>query len=145
MLHRSSVLTKSLDCALEALTLADSGSINLVTLCEDVSLDFCAQGVLLCVLKLELSYLSLRAYASLLKVTLLCLVNTVSVDNFLLAACISVNDFVLLINEANLYCAVAVVLNGLNLCYYAGACLKNGYRNECAVFIEDLCHSDLCC
>ena len=54
-------------------------------------------------------------------------------------------DLFLLVCEADLYCAVAVVLNSLDLCYHTGTCLKNRYRNQYAVFIEDLSHSDFGC
>ena len=109
MSHRSSVLSKSLDCALEALTFGDCRSIYLIACSEDVSFDLCTKGVLLSVLKLELSYISLGAYASLLEVALLCFVNTMSVYDLLLAAGILVNNLILLVNEAYLYSTVAVI------------------------------------
>ena len=39
MSHRSSVLTMSLDRTLEAFTFGNSGCVDLVASCEDVSLD----------------------------------------------------------------------------------------------------------
>ena len=144
MSHRSSVLTESLDCALESLTFGNSSCIDLVACCEDVSLDLLCQCILLSVFKLELSDISLAGYASLLEVSLLSLVNAVSVDYIFLPAC-SVNNLFFLVNEANLYCLVSVVLYGLNLCYYTGTSLKYGYGNQHAIFIEDLSHSDFGC
>ena len=145
MSHRSSVLSKSLDCALEALTFGDCGSVYLIACSEDVSFDLCTKGVLLSVLKLELSYISLGAYASLLEVALLCFVNTMSVYDLLLAAGILVNNLILLVNEAYLYSTVAIILHGLYLSNHAGTSLKHGYGNEHAIFIEDLSHSNFCC
>ena len=71
------------------------------------------------------------------------LVHAMSVNDLFLSALVSVDNSFLLVNEANLHCAVAVVLNRLDLRYHAGTCLKNGNRNQCAVFRENLGHSDL--
>ena len=65
-----------------------------------------------------------------------------SVNDFLLAGLVFVDDSFLLVNEANLYGLVAVVLNGLDLCYNAGTSLKYGYGNQYAVVVENLSHSD---
>ena len=56
-----------------------------------------------------------------------------------------VNQLLALVNETYLNCAVTVVCYGLNLCYYTWSSLQYGNRNQCALFVEDLCHSDLCC
>ena len=65
-----------------------------------------------------------------------------SVNDFFLSGLVSVDDSFLLIHEADLNRFIAVVLHGLDLGYHAGTCLKDGYRNEHAVVVEDLSHSD---
>ena len=52
--------------------------------------------------------------------TLLSFIYTMSVNNFFLTSLVFVDDSFLLVDEANLYCLVAVVLNGLDLCNNAG-------------------------
>ena len=55
VLHGSSVLAEALNCTLESLTFGNCGSIYLVSLGKDVSLDLISELVLLCVLKAKLS------------------------------------------------------------------------------------------
>ena len=45
-------------------------------------------------------------------------VYTMSVSDFFFAVGIFVDNFFFLVNETNLYCAVTIVLNGFDLCYY---------------------------
>ena len=113
MCHRSSVLSISLDGALEAFTLGNSGCVNLIACREDVSLNLIFYGILFSILKLEFSYISLVRNASLIKMTFLWLAD----------------QFVPLVNKTNLHCFVTIVLSRLNLCYHTGSCLKYGYRN----------------
>ena len=145
MLHRSSVLTKSLDRTLETFTFGNCGSINLVACCEDISFNLCTESIFFCIFKFEFSYISLGCRAGFLEMSLHSLVYAVCVNDFFLSACIFVDDLVFLVNEANLYCAVTVIFNCFNLCYYTRSCLKNGYGNKNTVFVEDLSHSDFCC
>ena len=57
--HRSSVLTMSLDCALETFTFGNSGCINLVACSEDISFDFVLYRILFCIVETEFSNESL--------------------------------------------------------------------------------------
>ena len=141
--HRSSVLSESLDRALEAFTLCNCSSVDLVALCEDISLDLVAELIICSVFKFEFLYVLFDLYAGLVEVTLHRLAYAVAVSNFLLAALVNCGDACLRLAEADLNCFVAVVLNGLDLCYDTGACLENCYRDECSVFPEDLSHADL--
>ena len=127
--HRSSGLAMSLDRALEAFSLGNSGSIYLVASCEHVSLDLLLYFIALSVIQLQLSDVSLVGDACLVKCTLLRLSY----------------KLLTLVNKTNLYCTVTVVLNCLNLCYYTRASLKNSYRSKYSVVVEDLSHSDFCC
>ena len=128
MSHRSSALSKSLNSALETFTFGDSSCVYLIASSEDISFDFVFYVVLFRILKTELSNESLVRYASLVKVTLYRLVY----------------KFLSLINKANLYSFVSIVLLCLNLCHYARTSLKNCYRNKNAFIVEDLSHSDFC-
>ena len=142
MSHRSSVLTKSLDRTLEALTFADCSSVDSVASCEDVSFDFLCQCVLRRIFKPEFSYISLAGNTSFFEVSLLSFIYAMSVNDFLLASLVSVDNFFFLINETNLNCFVTIIFYGLDLCYDTGTSLKYGYRDQHAVFVEDLSHSD---
>ena len=53
--HGSSGLAVTLDRALESLPLGNSGSIYLIAVCKDISLDLLCQAVLFCIFKTELS------------------------------------------------------------------------------------------
>ena len=78
MSHRSSVLTKSLDRTLEALTFADCSSVDSVASCEDVSFDFLCQCVLRRIFKPEFSYISLAGNTSFFEVSLLSFIYAMS-------------------------------------------------------------------
>ena len=67
MSHGTSVLTESLDCALESLTFGNCSSVDFVALCKDISFDNISKFVLVCVLKFELSDVSLSGYTSFCK------------------------------------------------------------------------------
>ena len=60
MSHRSSVLVKSLDGALEALSSGHSGDIHSVALFKDISLDLISHLVIGGILKSELSEIFLN-------------------------------------------------------------------------------------
>ena len=102
--HRSSVLSESLDCALEAFTFGNCSSVDLVAFCEDVSLDLVAELVLCSVFKLEFLYVLLNSNASLVEVALHSLANAVAVSNFLLAVLVDCGDSFLSLTEAYLNC-----------------------------------------
>ena len=61
----------SLDGALETFSFGNRGSVYLVAVREDVSLDLLLYLVVLGILKAELSHISLVGYAGLVKSTLL--------------------------------------------------------------------------
>src|SRR5699024_10455861 len=143
--HRSSALAVTLDRALEAFTFGNRRCIYMISCCKDISLDLLSKCIFLCVVKSELFYISLSGYACLIEVALLSLCHTISVCDLLLAAVVFCDDLFFLVNKANLNCAVAVVLDCLDLRYHARACLKDSYRNQDSVlFIEDLSHSNFC-
>ena len=127
--HRTSVLSMSLDCTLESFTFGNSGCINFVSSCKYISFDLASKCIFLCVVKSELSDISLAGNACLIEVSFQCLVYAMSVNDFFLSVLIFVNDSFLLVNKANLYCAVTVVFCGLNLCYHTRSSLKYCYRN----------------
>ena len=70
MSHGTSVLTESLDCALESLTFGNSRCINLISGCKHIGFNFASECILLCIFKAELSDVSLAGYASLFEVSL---------------------------------------------------------------------------
>ena len=113
--HRSSVLTKSLDRALETFTFGNSSCVYFVAFCEDISFDLICKFVICSVLESEFANKSLAAYASFVKVTFLCFVHTMSVSDFFFACCIFADNFFFLINKTNLHCTVTIVLYGFNL------------------------------
>ena len=115
--HRTSVLSQSLDSALESFTFGNCSSVDLVAFCKDISLDHIAKIVLCCVLKLELSHKSLAGYASLCKMSHLSLVNTMSVTTCFLPFASLLTTFSFLSTNANLHCTVSIVLYCLDLCY----------------------------
>ena len=82
--HRSSVLTVSLDRALESLTFGDRRRVHSVASLEDVRLDFAAERILVRILKLKLSDESLAGNACLIEMALLRLVCAVAVNHFFL-------------------------------------------------------------
>ena len=113
--HRSSVLSESLDCALEAFTFGNCSCIDLVAFCEDVSLDLVAELVLCSVFKLEFLYVLLNCNASLVEVALHSPANAVAVSNFLLAVLVDCGDSLFRLTKAYLNCLIAIVLDGLDL------------------------------
>ena len=118
MSHRSSVLSKSLNSALESFTFGDCSCIDLIACCEDVCFDLICKIVLCCILKFELSYISLSRNTGFSEMSHFSFVYTMSVSDFLFAVGIFVDNFFFLINETNLYSAVTIVFNGFDLCYY---------------------------
>jgi hypothetical protein len=141
--HGSSVLTESLDSALEALALGDAGSIYMIAFSEDVGLDFLSQLIFGRVVKTELTNITLCGNAGLLEVACLRLVRAVTVSNGLNAVRVFRGDLFLVIYEADLNCLIAVVLYRLDLGNYAGTSLKNSNGDELAVVAEDLGHTQL--
>ena len=75
MSHGSSVLSVSLDRALEAFTLGDCCGVYLIANLKDVSLDLLRRSVLAGVLKSELLYVSLSRNTGLCEMSLLSLVS----------------------------------------------------------------------
>mgnify|MGYP000830983364 FL=1 len=61
--------------------------------------------------------------------SLLSFIYAMSVNDFLLASLVSVDNFFFLINETNLNCFVTIIFYGLDLCYDTGTSLKYGYRD----------------
>jgi hypothetical protein len=68
--HRSSVLSVTLDRALETFSLADRGRVNLVACLEDISLDLLLYLVVARVLKTELLEISSYKNFCLVELTL---------------------------------------------------------------------------
>ena len=66
-------------------------------------------------------------------------------SNFYLSALVNILGTIYRIHIADLNCFIAVVVCGLDLSHYVRACLQDRYRNQSAVFCEDLSHSDLRC
>ena len=116
MSHRSSVLAKSLNCALETFTFGNCCCIDLVAFCEDISFNYICKVVFLSIVKFELANESLTGYACFVKVTFLCFVYTMSVSDFFFTIGIFVNNFLFFVNETNLYSAVSIVINSFDLC-----------------------------
>ena len=140
--HGTSVLSESLDGALESFSFADCRSVDFVACREDISLDFLSQRILGCVFESEFSHISLAGDSGLVEVSLHRFIHTMSVNDFFLACLVSVDDPFLLIHKTDLHRFVPVVFHGLDLSHHAGTGLKDGYRNEYAVVVEDLSHSD---
>ena len=91
--HRSSVLSVSLDRALESLTFRDCRRIHSVASLKNIRLDLAAERVLVRVIKLKLSDKSLAGNACLIEVTLLRLVYAVAVNYFFVAALLMILSF----------------------------------------------------
>ena len=142
MSHRSSVLAMSLDSALESFTFGNSGCIHFISGSKNICFDFLSRCIFGCIVKFEFPYISLAGNSGFIEVALLSLLNTMSVNNFFLTALVFVDCSFFLVYISNLYGAVAIVVNGLDLGYYTGAGLKYGYRNQGTIFIENLSHSD---
>ena len=69
--HRSSGLAMSLDGALEAFTFGNCSSIDVISCCKDVSLDFLSNLILAGIVKSELFYKSFYSYTSFIEVAFL--------------------------------------------------------------------------
>ncbi len=67
--HRSSGLTMSLDCSLEAFTFGNSCCINVIAVCKDISFNFLSYCIFSSVIKSELFNESLYCNASFVKVS----------------------------------------------------------------------------
>jgi len=143
MCHRSSVLIVSLDRALESFTFRDCSCIDLVASLKDISFDFLSQCIFISVLKFELCHVSFACNTSFCKMSLLSLCHTVTMNDFFFTIFVFVNCLIFLVNKTNLYCTVSIILYSLDLCYYTRTSLKNCYRSQYSVFVEDLSHSDL--
>ena len=128
--HGSSVLSQSLDSALEAFTFCNCSDIDLVAFCEDVSLDLVAELVICSVFKFKFLNVLLNRCAGLVEVALHCLANAVAVSNFLVALLVNCGDSLFCLTKANLNCLITIVLDSLDLCYDTGACLKDCNRDE---------------
>ncbi len=87
----------------------------------------------------------LHGNTGLVEVALHRLAYAVAVSDFLLAVLVNCGDALFSIAVADLNCLIAVILDCLDLCDYAGASLKDCYRNQSTVFLEDLGHTDLGC
>ena len=139
------MLAVTLDGALEAFALGDGCGIDLVAFCEDVSLDLVAELVFGSVLEEELFHVLLHGDAGLVEVALHGLAHAVAVCDFLLAVLVDGGDALFGFAVTDLNCLVAVVLDCLDLCDHAGACLKDCDGDQSSVFLEDLGHTDLGC
>ena len=120
-------LAEALDNAGVAVTLADTGDVDLVAFREHVGLHDVADFELAGILKTELLEMLDHAHAGFLQVTLL------AVRELLLGY--------FLVTELD--CLVSFLLLGHLLHDHAGAGLDDGHGNDLASLIEDLRHADL--
>ena len=120
-------LAEALDNAGVAVTLADTGDVDLVAFREHVGLHDVADFELAGILKTELLEMLDHAHAGLLQVTLLALAELL-LGYFLVT---------------ELDCLVSFLLLGHLLHDHAGAGLDDGHGNDLASLIEDLRHADL--
>ena len=125
--HSAAAGVPALDNALEALTLADAGHVDVIALGKGVGLDLVAHVHLGGLGELELLEHFLHGDFSLLQVTLLRL-GELPFRNVL---------------EAQLYGVVAVLLLGLLLHHDAGTCFDHSDRDDLTGFVKDLGHTDL--
>ena len=126
--HGASVLAEPFHRTLETFTFGNSGYIHLISGSKDIRFNLILYGIILCILKAKLSYKFLVGHACLVKMAL---------HRF----CYQLFP---LVNKADLYGLVAVVLLSLHLGHYTGTSLQNRHRNQDSLLIEDLGHSDLC-
>ena len=119
--HGASVLSVSLDRALESFSFGNGRCVDLVPGCKHIRFDFASKRIFFSVFKFELSDISLAGYARLVKVSLHCLSNTVSVDNLSLSAFVHVGNSFLLVHKADLHRTVTVVFRSLDLRHHAGS------------------------
>ena len=120
-------LAEALDNAGVAVTLADTGDVDLVAFREHVGLHDVADLELAGILKTELLEMLDHAHAGFLQVTLL------AVRELLLGY--------FLVTELD--CLVSFLFLGHLLHDHAGAGLDDGHGNDLASLIEDLRHADL--
>ena len=104
--HRSSVLSQSLDCALEAFTLGNCSRVDLVAFREDIGLDLIAELIICSVFKLEFLYVLSDRYAGLFEVALHSLAHTVAVSNLFFAALVNCGDSLFRLAVADLDCLI---------------------------------------
>ena len=124
--HSELVEIPSLDSAGVSVTLGNTCDIDLLALGEGIDGYYRANFKCGAIVKAEFLEMTLRCNACLLKVTKLCLVR-----------------ILLYILVCELYSVVAVVLDGLLLCYHARTCFNQGYGYYVAFGIEDLGHTQL--
>ena len=101
----------------------------MVACSKNVSLNFLSRSILGSILKLKLSDESLRGNACLVEDSHFALCDQLLTDIF----------------EADLNSIVTILISCLDLRDYARASLKDCYRSEDAVLVEDLGHTDLLC
>src|SRR5699024_1040948 len=121
------VLAVALDDALVALALGDAGHTHRVASGEAVRLDDIAHIQAGYILETELAEGLLEGHVRLLEVARGCLVNLLGGN----------------LAEAQLNSLIAVTLDSLFLHDGAGACLDDGHRDDLAVFVKQLGHTDL--
>ena len=119
-------LTPSLDYAAVTVALGDTGDINLFAYLKGICCNNVAYVHGSCAVKTELFKILFEGNFCFEEVSLRRLGKLSLCDVFI----------------AELNCFVAVVFCGLLLCYSAGACSYNGYRNDITLLIEDLGHTD---
>ena len=117
----------ALDGAGVALTLAGADNVHVLADGEGVHLNLVAHVLAVAVSQTELTQNALRSDVSLSEVALHGLVNLCGTE----------------IAVTQLDSSVAVVLHGLLLNNDAGTGLNDGHRNDIALFVEDLGHTDL--
>ena len=122
-----SVLVMPLDGTCKTFTLAGTADIHAVTDCKCISLNNIAYVQSVAVVQTEFLQCLLRCNISLCKVTFFRLVESLR----------------LYIAVTHLYCCISVVFHGLLLHDGARTSFYNGNRNDFAIFIENLGHTDL--
>ena len=125
--HPAASGVPALDNALEALTLADAGHVDVIALGKGVGLNLVAHVHLSCLVQLEFLEHFLHGDFRLLQVTLFRL-GELPLGHVL---------------EAQLHGVVAVLLLGLLLHHDAGACFDDSDRDDLTGFVKDLGHADL--
>ena len=125
--HLLDVAAVTLDSALVAVTLADTGDVDVVAFLEGSGGDNVANVQFVAVLQTELFQVSHGSNACLAGVAQLGLAQ-LALGNFFVT---------------ELYGCIAFLLNGLLLHDHAGACFDDSYGNDFASLVEDLRHADL--
>ena len=145
MSHGTSVLSVSLDRALESFSFGDRRCVDLISGFKYISLDLISKCIIAHIFKFELSHISFGGNPCLVKMTFHGLAHAMSVNDLFLSILVLVGDSFFLVNEAYLNRLITVVLHRLDLRHHAGAGLKYGYGNQASVLFEDLSHSDFGC